>query len=179
MLADYSNNIFINGQVGMLNPADFPRDIYWDNGFSKISDLSHVYDNSYYRKFHITCGNETIEIDADTLKVHELTPLNKLRIVNFKPKTCIRSISFDKLYPLTSATKGIRIGFLNYLLTIVSDINTDDRHHLELLHVKNFDNPNLSGALISKDQIIRISNLAGSELYELKPNPFDNFYSIK
>ena len=179
LLADYSNNIFINGQVGMLNPADFPRDIYWDNGFSKISDLSHVYDNSYYRKFHITCGNETIEIDADTLKVHELTPLNKLRIVNFKPKTGIRSISFDKLYPLTSATKGIRIGFLNYLLTIVSDINTDDRHHLELLHVKNFDNPNLSGALISKDQIIRISNLAGSELYELKPNPFDNFYSIK
>lgn len=172
LLADYTNGIFINGHVEMLKPEDFPTKIYWDSGFSKTSDLTHMYTNSYYRKFHITFGNESIHVNADTLEVTKLTPLNKLRVVNFKPKTGIKSISFDKIYPLSNSTKGIKIGFGNYLLTIVSDINTDDRHHLELLNVKSFDVENLSGALISQNQIIKISSLEGPELYQFDSNPF-------
>ena len=174
LLADYSNKFFVNGQVDMLKPSDFPTKIYWDNSFSKTSELTHMYANSYYRKFTICCGAESIEIDADTLIVTKLTPLNKLRVINFKPNKGIQSISFNKTYPLTSATKGIKIGFANYLLTIVSDINTDDRHYIELLNVKEYDLSSLCGALISKDKIIRISNLEGKELYEFDTNPFES-----
>jgi hypothetical protein len=172
LLADYSNKVFVNGQVEMLKQSDFPKQIYWDSSFSKTSEITHMYANSYYRKFSITYGTESIEIDADTLKVTMLTPLNKLRVVNFKPKTGIQSISFNKTYPLTSATKGIKIGFANYLFTITSDINTDDRHYLELLNVKQFELSSLCGALISKARIIRISNLEGKELYDFDTNPF-------
>ena len=158
----------------MLKPSDFPKEIYWDNSFSKTSEITHMYGNSYYRKFSITYGPESIEIDADTLEVTKLTPLNKLRVVNFKPKTGIESISFNKTYPLTNATKGIKIGFANYLLTMSSDINTDDRHYLELLNVKQYELSSLCGALISKARIIRISNLEGKELYDFDTNPFYN-----
>ena len=174
LIADYSNKVFVNGQVEMLKPRDFPKEIYWDSSFSKTSEISHMYANSYYRKFSITCGSESIEIDADTLEVTKSTPLNKLRVVNFKPKTGIQSISFNKTYPITTETKGIKIGVANYLFTITSDINTDDRHYLELLNVKQYDLSSLCGALISKDNIIRISNLEGKELYEFDANPFDN-----
>ncbi len=172
LLADYSTNIFINAHVDMMKPSDFPKQIYWDKSFSNTDELSHIYSNSYYRRFFVYYAGEAVEIDADTLEVNKLTKLNKIKVASFKPKTGIKSISFDKTYPLTNATKAIKIGFGNFILTLTSDINTDDRHHLELFNVKNYSLIHMSGALISKDQILRISNLAGPELFEYKSNPF-------
>jgi hypothetical protein len=172
LLADYSNKIFINAQVDLLTIKDFPKKIYWDTSFSDISEVSHVYSNSYYRKLQITYNTESIEIDADTLEIKQLTKLNKIKTVNFVPKTGLNSISFNKIYPKTNATKGLRIGLADYLITLVSDINTDDRHSFELLKTKKQDSVNICGAFISKDQIIRISNLTGSELYQFDSNPF-------
>ena len=63
----------------------------------------------------------------------------------------------------------------NLILTITSDLNTDDRHYLELTNVKSFDVPYLSGALISKDRIIKISSLEGNELFHFDSNPFTSF----
>jgi hypothetical protein len=176
LLADYTNKIFINAHVDMLHKNNFPKHIYWNNSFSKTEDLNHIYLNSYYRKFHITCQKESIEIDADTLHVTCLTNVNKLRFVVFKPKSGLKSISFDKTYPLLDSTIGIKVGFGNYILTLITDINTDDRHYLELINLKGIDIKNTSGALISKDTIIRISDLYGSELYNYNHNPL-NFYN--
>ncbi len=156
----------------MLKPTDFPKQIYWDNSFSQTKDLTHIYTNSYYRKFHITWNSESIEIDADTLMVTKLTGLNKLRVSKFTPKSGLPSVSFDKTYPLLNSTIGLKVGLGNYVLTLITDINTDDRHNLELLNVKSFDLYKLSGALISSDKIIKISNLAGNELYQYDSNPF-------
>ncbi len=172
LIADYTNKIFINAQIEMLNESDFPQEIFWDVGFTKTSTLNHMYKTSYYRKFHITFADESIEIDADSLEVNKLTKLNKLKFKIVKPKSGLKSISFNKTYPLFNSTKAIRVGLGNYLLTIMSDINTDDRHHLELLNVKNIDISNTSGAFISKDHIIRISNLSGKELNQFNCNPF-------
>ncbi len=172
LLADYSTNTFINSHIDMLKPSDFPTQVYWDKSFSNITDLKHIYTNTYYRRFFIYYAGEAVEIDADTLEVNKLTKLNKIKVANYKPKTGIKSISFDKTYPLTDATKGIKIGFGNLILTLISDINTDDRHYLELFNAKNYSLIHMSGALISKDQILRISNLAGPELFEYKSNPF-------
>lgn len=164
LLADYSNLVFINAEIDMLSQLDFPNLIYWNNGFSPIANVSHIYSNSYYRKFHIQYDRETIVIDADTLTVSKLTAINKLKLVHFSPKTGIQSISFNKTYPLLNSTKGLKIGFGNYLLTFIVDINTDDRHHLELINVKQIDTTNVCGAFISKDKIIKISNLEGKEI---------------
>lgn len=172
LLSDYTNKIFINAQVDMLKLEDFPQQIYYDTSFSKTNILSHIYSSSYYRKFHITYDKESIEIDIDTLQVTNLTTLIKLKIAKFNPKHGLPSISFGKFYPLFKSTKGLKIGFKNYLLTLIVDLNTDDRHHIELLDVKNMDLSNCSGALINKDQIIRISNLIGPELYQFESNPF-------
>ena len=172
LIADFTSNTFVNAQVDMLNLCDFPEKIYWDCSFSETKTLSHIYANSYYRKFRINYQNEIIEIDADTLDVTEITKTNKLKNVKFTPKTGLKSISFDKTYPLFKTTKGIRVGFGNYLLTIISDISTDDRHHVELVNVKHMDLSNTCGALISKDQIIRINDLTGKEVYNFKSNPF-------
>ncbi len=172
LLADYSNGIFVNAQVDMLKQTDFPKQIYWDNSFSQTKDLTHIYSNSYYRKFHITWNSESIEIDADTLMVTKLTGLNKLRVGKFTPKLGLPSVSFDKTYPLLNSTIGLKVGLGNYLLTLITDINTDDRHNLNLLNVKPYDLSKVSGALISSDNIIRISDLAGAELYQYDSNPF-------
>ena len=174
LLADYSKKIFINAQVEMLTESDFPEEIYWDKSFSKTTELTHIYSNSYYRRFFIYYDGESVEIDADTLKINKITTLNKIKMISINPKTGLKSISFDKIYPLLDSTKGIKLGFDNYLLTITSDINTDDRHHLELLNVKEFNMEQTSGALISKDRIIRISNLAGPELFQFDSNPFES-----
>lgn len=176
LLADYTNKIFINANVDMLHKSNFPEYIYWDNSFSKTEDMDHIYLNSYYRKFHITCQEESIEIDADTLKVTCLTNVNKLRFTMFKPKSGLKSISFDKTYPLLDSTIGVKIGFGNYMLTLITDINTDDRHYIELISLNGIDIKNTSGALISKDTIIRISDLYGSELHNYNHNPL-NFYN--
>lgn len=175
LLADYSKKIFINAQIEMLIESDFPKEIYWDSGFSKTTELTHIYSNSYYRRFFIYYDGESVEVEADTLNINKITTLNKIKMISINPKTGLKSISFDKTYPLLDSTKGIKLGFDNYLLTIISDINTDDRHHLELLNVKVFDMEQTSGALISKDRIIRISNLAGPELFEYNSNPFESY----
>jgi hypothetical protein len=167
LLADYKNNLFINAQVDLLEKTDFPEQIYWDSSFSKTESTSHIYSNSYYRNFLIKYQEETIQIDADTLNFNSST--NKIKIISVKPKTGIHSISFNKTYPLTNQTKQVKIALGNYLLTITSDINTDDRHYLELLNVKQFDLPFVSGALIDKSNIIRISNLDGLELELVNP----------
>ena len=172
LLSDFTNGIFINGQVGMLEPGDFPQFIYWDSGFTKISDISHVYANSYYRRFYIRYHNEELFIDADTLLTKATSKLNKIRLVKTKPKTGLESISFKKTYPLLESTKQIKIGFGPYLLTLTTDVNTDDRHHLDLLITKPQNVINCSGAFISKDQIIRISDIEGTELYQYDSNPF-------
>ncbi len=172
LLADYTNKIFINAQVDLLTIKDFPKKIYWDTSFSDISEVSHVYSNSYYRKFQITYNTETIEINADTLEIKQLTPIIKIKSGKFMPKTGLNSISFNKIYPKTNATKGLRIGLADYLITFVSDINTDDRHSIELLKTKKSNLNNICGALICKDQIIKISDLTGFELYQFNSSPF-------
>lgn len=172
LLADYSKKIFINAEVDMLKQSDFPEEIYWDNSFSKTAELKHIYFNSYYRRFFIYFNGESIEIDADTLVINKITELNKIKIANTKSKKGLKSISFNKTYPLFESTKEIKIGFDNLILTLTSDIKTDDRHHLDLLNVKTYNFDNVSGALISKDQIIKISNLVGPELFEYDSNPF-------
>jgi hypothetical protein len=172
LLADYTNKIFINAQVELLTINDFPKKIYWDTSFSDISEVSHVYSNSYYRKFQITYNTETIEINADTLEIKQLTPIIKIKSGKFTPKTGLNSISFNKTYPKTNATKGLRIGLADYLITFVSDINTDDRHSIELLKTKKYNLTNICGAFICKDQIIKISDLTGFELYQFDSSPF-------
>ena len=165
LLADYSSDIFINAQIDMLNPDDFPKQIYWDHSFSESSKLTHIYFTSYYRKFLIYFKGDIIKVNADDLKIQKQNDNCKFKIANFKPKTGLKSISFDKTYPLFDSTKGIRIGFGNYLLTIMSDINTDDRHHIELLNTKQFNLLQTYGAFIDKNKIIRISSLDGPELF--------------
>jgi hypothetical protein len=172
LLSDFTNGIFINGQVGILQPGDFPQFIYWDSSFTKTSDISHVYANSYYRRFYIRYANEELIIDADTLLTKAISKLNKIRLVKSKPKTGLESISFNKTYPLLESTKQIKIGFGPYLLTLTTDLNTDDRHHLDLLITKPENIVNCSGAFISQDQIIRISDIVGTELYQYDSNPF-------
>ena len=172
LIADYTSHLFINAQVDMLSTNDFPKHIYWDGSFSETKKLTHIYSNSYYRKFRINYQEEIIEIDADTLDVNQITQINKIKIIRFKPKHGLKSISFNKTYPLLSTTKAVRIGFGNYLLNITSDIFTDDRHHLELINVKQIDLENTCGALICKEQIIRINDLTGKEVFNFKSNPF-------
>ncbi len=174
LLADYSNKIFINARVDMLLEKDFPKTIYWDNSFCLTSNLSHIYNNSYYREFYIYYDGEAVKINADTLDIIKLTSTNKIKVANFQQRNGLKSISFSKTYPLLNSTKGLKIGLKNYLLTFISDINTDDRHHIELLAVKNKDLENCSGALICKDQILKISSLEGKELFEFNSNPFNN-----
>ena len=173
LLADYKNKIFINAQVDMLDISDWPEQIYWDSGFTPIDKVTHIYANSYYRKFFIKFHEESIEIDADTLIVTNISNQTKIKIAKFKPITGLKSISFDKTYPLLNSTIGLKVGFGNYLLTLTADINTDDRHHLELLDVRNADLSKCSGALISKDKIIRISSLDGVELGQFESDPLD------
>ncbi len=172
LLSDFSNKIFINAHVDLLNKNDFPKEIYWDNSFSKIENAEHVYTNTYYRRFFIYYAGEAIEIEADTLAVNKLSEINKIKILNYKPKTGIKSISFNKTYPLLNTTKSVKIGFNNFILTITSDISTDDRHYVELLNVKPYGRLRLSGALVSKNQIIKITNLVGPELFNYDTNPF-------
>lgn len=179
LLADYTNKIFINAEVDMLELNDFPNNIYYDTSFSLTKTLSHIYNNTYYRKFFVYCNGESIEINADSLEIIYLTKINKLKVVKYQPKKGLKSVTFDKTYPLLESTNGIKLGFKNYLLTIISDINTDDRHFMELLDVKNIDLPNCAGALISKDLIIRISDLYGKELFEFDSNPFNSNNLIK
>ncbi len=174
LLADYSNKIFINAHVDLLNKFDFPENLYWDNGFVKTSELSHIYSNSYYRRFFIYYDGESVEVDADSLKVNYLSETKKIKVASFKPNKGLKSISFNKQYPLLNSTKGLKIGFGKYLLELISDTNTDDRHHLELLNVKKYDLESVCGALIDKNQIIKISNIVGSELFEFDSNPFSN-----
>ncbi len=174
LFADFANGIFINAQVDLLNKADFPKNLYWNNGFVKTSQITHIYSNSYYRRFFIYSNGDSIEIDADTLEINQLTQLNKIKIKKFTPKVGIKSITYNKQYPLLNSTKAVKIGFGKYLLTITSDINTDDRHHLEFLNVKTYDLDFVSGALVSKDQIIKISNIVGVELFAFDSNPFFN-----
>ncbi len=163
LLTDYSKGIFISAKVDMLKQSDFPEVIYWDNQFTQTSKMSHIYSNSYYRTFYIQYGEESIEIDADTLGVTwqsaQSAQPNKLKVSPFTPKVGLKSASFDKTYPLLNSTIGLKVGLSNYLLTITADINTDDRHYLELLNVKPYDLENLSGALISKDRISMVDNL--------------------
>jgi hypothetical protein len=45
---------------------------------------------------------------------------------------------------------------------------------LEFLNVKTYDLDFVSGALVSKDQIIKISNIVGAELFAFDSNPFFN-----
>ena len=174
LLADYTNKIFINAQVDMLTLADWPDQIYWDSGFTPINKVSHIYSNTYYRKFYIQYYEESIEIDADTLAIINQTNLTKIKIAKFKPIIGLKSISFDKTYPLLNSTIGLKVGFENYLLTLTADINTDDRHHLELLDVSNSTLSKCSGALISKDRIIRISSLDGGELCHFELGQFES-----
>ncbi len=173
LFADYGNKIFINAHVELLNKNDFPNKIYWENEFVNLNDVHHIYSNSYYRRFFIYYLGECVEIDADTLFCNSLTKLNKIKIVNFEPKTGIKSISFNKVYPLTNKTKNIKIGFNNFILTIMSDVNTDDRHYIEFIDVKSFNQTNLSGAFINPNKIINISNLVGPELFNYQTNPFN------
>ncbi len=173
LLADYDNKIFINAYIDFLNINDFPKKIYWDTSFTDIKSVSHIYSNSYYRNFQISYNSELIEIDADTLEINQLTQLSKIKIGKFIPKMGLNSISFNKIYPQTNLTKALRIGFADYILTLVTDLNTDDRHSVELIKFKKYDLSNISGALISKDQIIKISNLNGLELYNFDSSPFN------
>ena len=172
LLADYENKVFINGYVDMLKITDFPKQIYWDGELADTVNLKHIYDNTYYRKFYIEYLNEKIEIDADTLDIKYITSVNKIKIISFIPKRGIKSITFNKIYPLTNMTKGLKIGFNSYIITIISDLNTDDRHHLELFNVKPINNITTCGALVSVDKIIKISNLEGSELKNYNLSPF-------
>jgi hypothetical protein len=172
LLVDYENQIFINGYVDMLKITDFPRQIYWDGELSETIDLNHIYDNTYYRNFYIEYLTEKIEIDADTLDITYITPINKIKIIKFTPKTGIKAITFNKIYPLTVMTKGLKIGLGNYLINIISDINTDDRHYLELINSKPIDNNTTCGALISVNEIIKINDLEGIELKKYNSNPF-------
>ncbi len=169
LLTDYSKGIFVSAKVDMLKQSDFPEVIYWDNQFTQTSKMSHIYSNSYYRTFYIQYGEESVEIDADTLGVTwqstqsaqsaKSTQPNKLKVSQFTPKVGLKSASFDKTYPLLNSTIGLKVGLGTYLLTITADINTDDRHYLELLNVKPYDLENLSGALISKDRISMVDDL--------------------
>jgi alpha-tubulin suppressor-like RCC1 family protein/uncharacterized protein YjdB len=166
LLADYDNSLFINAHIDMLKLSDFPKTIYCDNIFHETNTLDHIYKNSYYRKFYIKYGSDELIIDADRLIVKYSNVLNKIKLVKFKPSEGLKSATFNKRYPLLNTTQGLKIGIGKYLLTIVTDLKTDDRHFVELLNVNSFNSANLSGALISSSKITRISNLEGLELYE-------------
>jgi hypothetical protein len=170
LLADYDNGLFINAHVDMLELSDFPKNIYWDNGFFETNSVNHIYKNSYYRKFYIKYGSNELIIDADTLMVKKSSIFNKIKLVNFKPSEGLRSATFNKTYPLLDSTHGLKIGIGQYLLTIVTDLNTDDRHFIQLFNVNAFNSANLSGALISSSKLIYISDLEGVELFNNNKN---------
>ena len=169
---DYKNKIFINAQVDLLSKPDFPDRIYWDTGFSNIGEVSHIYSNSYYRRFFIYFDGECLEINADTLDYDILTKLSNIKVIQFTPKTGIKSVSFNKIYPLLNSTKGLKLGFNNIIFTLISDINTDDRHYIELTLFNCSNQSKLYGALVNSNKIIKISNIVGPELFN------SNVYSL-
>jgi uncharacterized protein YjbI with pentapeptide repeats len=158
LLFDKENDVTINCSVDFLKRKDFPKDIYSEDQWYESRDIDYIYDYTYYRNLYIKVNNEEILIDVDTLEVKELTPLNKIKYFVTKPKVGIKSIIFNKTYPLLDSTKMLKLFIDKYILTFITDTNTDERHHLSL-DVYGYNINKCYGGMVSQDRLLVLDSI--------------------
>jgi uncharacterized protein YjbI with pentapeptide repeats len=158
LLLDKENNITINCSVDFLKKKDFPKNIYSENEWYESKNIDYIYDYTYYRHLYIKVNDEEIIIDVDTLEVRNLTSLSKIKYFITKPKEGIISIIFNKTYPLLESTKMLKVFIDKYILTFITDINTDERHHLTL-DVYGHNINKCYGGMISQDRLLVLDSI--------------------
>lgn len=168
LLNDIENNIIINCKLSKLSKSDFPEDIFIRD---KKVNINNIHENrlnhlTYYRRFYIQYKNEKIEIDADTLEIS----CNKLNNINYQFYSSDQFDNHDNIcaifdnhtYENSTDTKKIVLTFYNYIFTIISDINTMERHYCKLDIINNYNYSKINGALISNKKIYYTNRLTSN-----------------
>jgi hypothetical protein len=70
----------------------------------------------------------------------------------------MKSLVHNKDYPIMESTKMLKIYFNKYIFTIISDINTDERHYINLKFYGS-SLENCYGGLIEQEKLLVLDNL--------------------
>jgi hypothetical protein len=74
------------------------------------------------------------------------------------PDLTIKSIIFNKTYPLLDSTKMLKLFIDKYILTFITDTNTDERHHLSL-DVYGYNINKCYGGMVSQDRLLVLDSI--------------------
>jgi hypothetical protein len=153
-------NLFTDSSIGLsikchcnyIEKNSFPQTLYIRDNYVDISnkDDLEIFTNTYYRKFKVTYGGSDLTIDADTLEITGVLDESVKVIEQTGDCDGLYSITYSNKYPKTDSLRSILIEIGDYILTLVSDIATDERHYVKLISVKDILVKNLSGALIAE-----------------------------
>lgn len=171
LLDDKFSKLQINARVQIMKKSDFQEYIYSKDKFLKSKKLDYLFNFSYYREIYISIGLDYIFVNPDTLDIRLSSPNSKIRYIFPNPKTGIFSLIHKIQYPLFNTTKILKIFVDKYIITIMSDLNTDERHFINLEYYGTNNIIECNGAFISRLKIIYLKDILGNE-----PNYYYNEY---
>ncbi len=163
LLNDPIINFQINACVSLMKKSDFPDYVFAKDKWLNSKKLPYLFKYSYYKEFYISIGSEHILINSDTLEIKTSSNSN-IKIKYFHPnaKNGLYSLIHKLQYPLFKTTKILKIFIDKYIITLMSDINTDERHFINLEYYGLNDIMCFDGALISKLKILQMNDIIGT-----------------
>ena len=164
LLDDQMINLVINAHVRMMTKSDFVNPIFARDSWCDSRKLNYLYNYSYYREIYISIEGESIYINPDTLEVRSSNLTNKIRYIITKPKKGIYSLIHKMIYPIFETTRVLKVFVDKYIITIMSDITTDERHYINLEYYGTNNITGCNGAFISQTKTFIMDDIEGTNM---------------
>jgi hypothetical protein len=148
----------------MMKKSDFVNPIFARDTWCDSRKLKYLYNYSYYKKLYIRIDEEKIYIDPDTLKISISSPTNKIKYIILKPNKGLYSLIHKVTYPIFETTKLLKIFVDKYIITLMADITTDERHFINLEYYGTNNIAACNGSFISQSKTFAMDNIEGSNL---------------
>ncbi len=163
LLNDPTINLQINARVGMMKKSDFPNPIFARDSWCDSRKLGYLYNYSYYRELYVSIDSEHILINTDTLEIKNSSCSNQfIKYFTPKPKKGMYSLIHGIEYPIFDTTKIIKIFVDKYIITLTSDLTTDERHFINLEYYGTNNISACNGAFISQTKTFVMDDITGT-----------------
>ena len=157
LLTDLTNDFIFNAETSLLTPNKFNSIIFSNSHWLNSTQIDYLYKYTYYTKYYIKYHDEIIVIDSDSLIYKSNKNLEKIKVEEINPGFGIYSLVFNKQYPKFDTTKFLRVSFGTYSINFITDIITDERHHI-FINTSGLLN-GCFGAFMMFDKSIKIDSL--------------------
>ena len=157
---DREINLHVNCELGFLKKSEIPENVFARTKWCNSKQLRYMFNFTYYRKLYIKFEESYVIFNTDTLELIESSnPSNSIRYIKSKSKQSMQSLIHNHQYPITDYTLILKIFIKKYVITLISDIATDERHYLSLINYDIIDYNTCYGGLVSQDKLIELTKL--------------------